>query len=437
MDPLLMGVIACGALLLMGLMLLIILLIRQGRSLRRQQEEARRTEDFLQQLGYDLFQELGQLQEDQGKNLHQLSDSLMTTITQLTQGQTAILESMQRQVLLSTRNQEERIAHLTEAQAASLAQLDTRLAQMRQDNDRQLTEMRRTVDEKLTQSLDKRLNESFALVSQRLEQVYKGLGEMQSLAAGVGDLKRVLTNVKTRGIWGEMQLGNLLSSMLSPGQYDENVAVVPGSQERVEFAVRLPGREADLIYLPIDSKFPQEDYIRLQQASQSADAAQVDAARKALIVRLKQEAKRISDKYIVPPHTTDFAVMFLPVEGLYAEAVQQPEVIEAIQREYRVVIAGPSTFSALLNALQMGFRTLAIEKRSGEVWKLLGAVKADFGRFGDVLEKTRLRLQQASESIDSAFVRTRSIQKRLGAVEQAGMDGSLPPMEPDESNDMI
>jgi len=226
-----------------------------------------------------------------------------------------------------------------------------------------------------------------------------------------------------------MQLGNLLSSMLSPGQYDENVAVQPGSQERVEFAVRLPGREADLIYLPIDSKFPQEDYIRLQQASQSGDAAQVEAARKALVARLRQEAKRISDKYIVPPHTTDFAVMFLPVEGLYAEAVQQPEVIDDIQREYRVVVAGPSTFSALLNALQMGFRTLAIEKRSGEVWKLLGAVKADFGRFGDVLEKTRIRLQQASESIDSAFVRTRSIQRRLGAVEQAGMDGSILPPE--------
>jgi len=429
MDPILMALIACGALMLIGLILLIVLLARQGRSLRRQQEAEKRTEDFLQQLGYDLFQELDQFQQDQGRSLHQLSGNVMNTITQLTQGQTNILESMQRQVLLSTRNQEERIAHLSETQAASLSQLETRLTQMRQDNDRQLTEMRRTVDEKLTQSLDKRLNESFALVSQRLEQVYKGLGEMQTLASGVGDLKRVLTNVKTRGIWGEMQLGNLLSSMLSPGQYDENVAVQPGSQERVEFAVRLPGREADLIYLPIDSKFPQEDYIRLQQASQSGDAAQVEAARKALVARLRQEAKRISDKYIVPPHTTDFAVMFLPVEGLYAEAVQQPEVIDDIQREYRVVVAGPSTFSALLNALQMGFRTLAIEKRSGEVWKLLGAVKADFGRFGDVLEKTRIRLQQASESIDSAFVRTRSIQRRLGAVEQAGMDGSILPPE--------
>ena len=436
MDLTLIALIGCGALLLIVLVLLIVLLARQGSSLRRQQEAEKRTEDYLQQLGYDLFQELGQLQEDQGRSLQQLSGSLMTTLTQLTQGQTNILESMQRQVLLSTRNQEERIAHLSEAQAASLAQIESRLTQMRQDNDRQLTEMRRTVDEKLTQSLDKRLNESFALVSQRLEQVYKGLGEMQNLAAGVGDLKRVLTNVKTRGIWGEMQLGNLLAAMLSPGQYDENVAVVPGSLERVEFAVRLPGREADLIYLPIDSKFPQEDYIRLQQASQSGDAAQVEAARKALVIRLKQEARRISDKYIVPPHTTDFAVMFLPVEGLYAEAVQQPDVMEDIQREYRVVIAGPSTFSALLNALQMGFRTLAIEKRSGEVWKLLGAVKADFGRFGDVLEKTRLRLQQASESIDSAFVRTRSIQKRLGAVEQAGMDGSILPPESDEVSDM-
>ena len=429
MDPILMALIACGALLAVVVILLIVLLMRQGRSLRRQREAEKRTEDFLQQLGDDLFQELGQLQEDQGRSLNQLSGSLMTTLTQLTQGQTNILESMQRQVLLSTRNQEERIAHLSEAQAASLSQLENRLTQMRQDNDRQLTEMRRTVDEKLTQSIDKRLNESFALVSQRLEQVYKGLGEMQTLAAGVGDLKRVLTNVKTRGIWGEMQLGNLLASMLAPGQYEENVAVRPGSQERVEFAVRLPGREADLIYLPIDSKFPQEDYIRLQQASQSGDAAQVEVARKALVARLRQEAKRISDKYIAPPHTTDFAVMFLPVEGLYAEAVQQPEVIDAIQREYRVVVAGPSTFSALLNALQMGFRTLAIEKRSGEVWKLLGAVKADFGRFGDVLEKTRLRLQQASESIDSAFVRTRSIQKRLGAVEQAGMDGAMLPPE--------
>ena len=402
--------------------LLVVLLTRQGRLLRLQEEARQRSETYLQQLGDALFQELDQQRDENGQQLHQLSTDLLTTLTQITQGQTTILESMQRQVLLSTRNQEERIARLTEVQNASLTQLDARMEQLRQGNDRQLAEMRRTVDEKLTQNLDKRLNESFAQVSQRLEQVYRGLGEMQSLAVGVGDLKRVLTNVKTRGIWGEMQLGSLMAAMLAPGQYEENVAVTPGAAERVEFAVRLPGRESGTLYLPIDSKFPQEDYLRLQEASQAGDAAQVEEARKALAARLKQEAKRISGKYIKPPHTTDFAVMFLPVEGLYAEAVQQPDLMEGIQRDYRVVVAGPSTFSALLNALQMGFRTLSIEKRSSEVWRLLGAVKADFGRFGDVLEKTRQRLQQASESIDSAFVRTRSIQKKLGEVEIADMD---------------
>jgi len=300
---------------------------------------------------------------------------------------------------------------------ASLTQLDTRMESLRQANDRQLSEMRRTVDEKLTESLDKRLNDSFAQVSQRLEQVYKSLGEMQSLAVGVGDLKKVLTNVKTRGIWGEMQLGSLLSAMLAPNQYDENVAVVPGSAERVEFAVRLPGKDADVLYLPIDSKFPQEDYLRLVEASQSGDAAAADMARKALLQRIRQEAKRIAGKYVAPPYTTDFAVMFLPIEGLYAELAQAPELCESLQKEYRIVVAGPSTFTALLNALQMGFRTLAIEKRSSEVWSLLGAVKSDFDKFAEVLEKTRQRLVQATESIDSAFTRTRSIQRRLGAVE--------------------
>ena len=408
--------LAVLALLMIVLVLLIILLMRQA-------DAKQRSETYLQQLGDALFQELDQQRDENGEQLHRLSSDLLTTLTQISQGQTTVLESMQRQVLLSTRNQEERIARLTEAQSSSLTQLDARMEQLRQGNDRQLSEMRRTVDEKLTQNLDRRLNESFAQVSQRLEQVYRGLGEMQSLAVGVGDLKRVLTNVKTRGIWGEMQLGSLMSAMLAPGQYEENVAVVPGSAERVEFAVRLPGRNDEPLYLPIDSKFPQEDYLRLQEASQAADAAAVEDARKGLSAQLKQEAKRISGKYIKPPHTTDFAVMFLPVEGLYAEAVQQPDLMESIQRDYRVVVAGPSTFSALLNALQMGFRTLSIEKRSSEVWRLLGAVKADFGRFSDVLEKTRQRLQQASESIDSAFVRTRSIQKKLGEVELTDVEG--------------
>lgn len=405
------------ALLAVVTILLIVLLTRQNRSLHEQKHHQQQQNQYLQNLAYDLFDELDHQRDEHAAALADGNTALLNTLTQLGQSQSGLLESMQRQVLLSTRNQEERAGQMAASVTASLTQLDTRMETLRQANDRQLAEMRRTVDEKLTESIDKRLNDSFAQVSQRLEQVYKSLGEMQTLAVGVGDLKKVLTNVKTRGIWGEMQLGSLLSAMLAPGQYDENVAVIPGSTERVEFAVRLPGKEADVLYLPIDSKFPQEDYLRLMEASQSGDAAAADTARKALIQRIKQEAKRIASKYVAPPHTTDFAIMFLPIEGLYAEVVQCPDLCESIQREHRIVVAGPSTFSALLNALQMGFRTLAIEKRSSEVWSLLGSVKNDFDKFAEVLEKTRQRLVQATESIDTAFTRTRSIQRRLGAVE--------------------
>ncbi|MBP3452544.1 MAG: DNA recombination protein RmuC [Clostridia bacterium] len=405
------------ALLAVVTILLIVLLTRQNHSLHEQKHHQQQQNQYLQNLAYDLFDELDHQRDEHAAALADGNTALLNTLTQLGQSQSGLLESMQRQVLLSTRNQEERAGQMAASVTASLTQLDTRMETLRQANDRQLAEMRRTVDEKLTESLDKRLNDSFAQVSQRLEQVYKSLGEMQTLAVGVGDLKKVLTNVKTRGIWGEMQLGSLLSAMLAPGQYDENVAVIPGSTERVEFAVRLPGKEADVLYLPIDSKFPQEDYLRLMEASQSGDATAADTARKALIQRIKQEAKRIASKYVAPPHTTDFAIMFLPIEGLYAEVVQCPDLCESIQREHRIVVAGPSTFSALLNALQMGFRTLAIEKRSSEVWSLLGSVKNDFDKFAEVLEKTRQRLVQATESIDTAFTRTRSIQRRLGAVE--------------------
>ena len=376
-----------------------------------------------------LRQQLTDLPAQQEATLRDIGDRITQSMSHISQSQTVLLESMQRQLLLSTRNQEERVSQMSMTVNETLSLLDSRMEQvrqataagmenLRQENTRQLNEMRRSVDERLTQSLDKKLNDSFALVSQRLEQVYRGLGEMQTLATGVGDLKRVLTNVKTRGIWGEMQLQNLICSILTPEQYEENVAVVPRSTERVEFAVRLPGKDADTVYLPIDSKFPVEDYTRLQEASASGDPAAVEAARKALAQRIKLEAKRIASKYIAPPHTTDFAIMFLPVEGLYAEVMQQIDLVDAIQREQRVVIAGPSTFAALLNALQMGFRTLAIEKRSGEVWKLLATVKADFGAFSEVLEKTQMRLRQASESIDSAFVKTRTIQRHLGKVDQ-------------------
>ena len=430
--------IAILALLAVTVTLLIVVIVRQRNLTQTQDQQNRRIADYLQQFGYEVFDELDAQRADNLSTLQQTGDRITAAMSHMGQSQTTLLESMQRQLLLSTRNQEERVGQMSTGVNETLAQLDARMEQvrkstaegmdnLRQENTRQLSDMRRAMDERLTQSLDKRLNESFALVSQRLEQVYKGLGEMQTLATGVGDLKRVLTNVKTRGIWGEMQLGALLSSVLTQDQYAENVAVVPGSLERVEFAVRLPGKDADVVYLPIDSKFPMEDYARLQEASATADASAVDAARKALLQQIRLEAKRIASKYIAPPHTTDFAVMFLPVEGLYAEVVQQIDLVDAIQREQRVIIAGPSTFSALLNALQMGFRTLAIEKRSGEVWKLLGTVKADFGAFADVLEKTQLRLRQASESIDSAFVKTRTIQRHLGRVESAGQGAALDP----------
>ena len=387
-------------LLVLCVVLLIILLVRQTALSHRQENDRMSQEHGLVNLGNRLLDELDAQHDEAAKSIYEANQSLMTTLSQMGQGQSTLLESMQRQVLLSTRNQEEKINNL------------------RLENERQLTEMRKTVDERLSESLDKKLDQSFAQVSERLESVYKGLGEMHTLASGVGDLKKVLTNVKTRGIWGEMQLGNLIRQTLAPGQYEENVAVVPGSQERVEFAVCLPDQSGGRVYLPVDSKFPQEDYIRLSDASRQGDAAAAEAAGKALIQRLKAEAKKISEKYISPPNTTDFAIMFLPVEGLYSEALQTPELVEFLQREYRIVIAGPGTFSAMLNALQMGFRTLAIEKRSGEVWLLLGEIRKDFTRFAEMLENTRRRLDQAGESIDSAVTRSRSIQRKLSSLEE-------------------
>ena len=386
-------------LLIVCLVLLIALLVRQTALDHKQERDKLTQEHGMVNLGNRLLDELDAQHDEAAKSLYEANQSLMTTLSQMGQGQSTLLESMQRQVLLSTRNQEEKINDL------------------RLENERQLSEMRKTVDARLSESLDKKLDQSFAQVSERLESVYKGLGEMHTLASGVGDLKKVLTNVKTRGIWGEMQLGNLIRQTLAPGQYEENVAVVPGSSERVEFAICLPDQSGNTIYLPVDSKFPQEDYIRLSDAAQQGDAAGAEAARKALIQRLKSESKKISEKYISPPHTTDFAIMFLPVEGLYSEALQTPELVEALQRDYRVVIAGPGTLAAMLNALQMGFRTLAIEKRSGEVWLLLGEIKKDFSRFAEMLENTRRRLDQAGESIDSAVTKSRTIQRKLSALE--------------------
>ena len=427
------NLILYGALGLLTL-LLIIALILLGTQRRRFTRDLEAQRD-------ELLDALEQERDDHQRALRALNENLMHSLSTLGQSQSALLESMQRQVMLSGRNQEERFSQMSESTARGLENLRTslqsQLTMLRQENEQQLSAIRRTVDEQLTQHLDKRLNASFAQVSARLEQVYKGLGEMQNLAVGVGDLKKVLTNVKTRGIWGEMQLGALLGQVLTREQYAENIEIVPGSQERVEFAVRLPGKDEHAVWLPIDSKFPQEDYLRLVEASQQGDAAGVETARRALMTRVKIEGKRIASKYIAPPHSTDFAIMFLPVEGLYAEVMRDMDTAEQLQREQRVVIAGPSTFAALLNALQMGFRTLAIEQRSSEVWKLLGAVKNDFGRFAEVLEKTQQRLRQASDSIDTAFTRTRAIQRRLGQVEaaDAGLFAPEEPTLPEAEND--
>ena len=292
------------------------------------------------------------------------------------------------------------------------------LGQMQQENQRQLDAIRRTVDEKLQDTLEKKLNDSFALVSQRLEQVYKGLGEMQTLAVGVGDLKKVLSNVKTRGTLGELQLGAILEQILSPEQYARNVNTKPGSGAVVEFAVKLPGDGDQPVWLPFDSKYPGDAYEQLLAAYDTGDAQQVEQARRVLRDRIRGFAKDIHDKYIEPPYTTDFGLMFLPVEGLYAEAVRMG-LVEQLQGEYKVNITGPTTTAALLNSLQLGFRTLAVQKRSAEVWKVLGAVKSEFGKFATVLEATQRRLNQAGEELDKLVgVRTRQIQRTLRNVEE-------------------
>lgn len=418
-------------LLIIVLILLIVLLVRQRRTEEDLYAHTERQAHDLGEINWRIMEELGRQRNETEDSLQDLNDSLLNTMSNIGQSQNTLLESMQRQILLSTRNQEQRSDGMSASIDRDLSRMNAGIEQFRQslqssmdqlrtENNKTLSDIRLSVDEKLTESLERRLNESFAQVSQRLETLYRSLGEMRELAGGVSDLKKILSNVKTRGIWGEIQLGNLISQILSPGQFEMNTAVVPGSLERVEFAIVLPGSDGCVVRLPIDSKFPQEDYLRLTEASDSGDGAKVLEARKGLTRRIREEAKRISSKYICPPYTTDYAIMFLPVEALYAEVVQSPALIEEIQRDQRIVVAGPSTFAAMLNALQMGFRTLAVEKRTGEVWQLLGEVKKDFVRFADTLDKTKQKLQQASESIDSACSRTRMLQKRLNSVEDAG-----------------
>ena len=295
--------------------------------------------------------------------------------------------------------------------------VEKRLEYLQTDNNRQLEKMRETVDEKLQKTLEEKMNKSFSLVNERLEQVYKGLGEMQNLAVGVGDLKKVLTNVKTRGILGEIQLKSILSEILSPEQYEENIATKKGSKNVVEFAIKLPADDDSVVYLPIDSKFPGDTYANLRDAIEKGDKDEIDAYAKVLVATIKSEAKDIHDKYIDPPNTTEFAIMFLPFEGLYSEVVNRG-LVEVLQRDYKVNIAGPSTMAALLNSLQMGFKTLAVQKRSAEVWEVLGGVKQEFDKFNDVLVQTQQRLDQANKELDKLVgVRTRQIQRKLKNIQ--------------------
>ena len=372
----------------------LVLLLLQNRRLQRLDE---------------LEKQLAQLQNDLQET--QKDDAaLLARQDLLLQSVDSWLEKLQTQQSSAAMQTEQKLEHLRRSMSENLERMQT-------GNQAQLDSIRKTVDEKLQETLDRKLNDSFQLVSQRLEQVYKGLGEMQNLAQGVGDLKKVLSNVKTRGVLGEVQLGAILEQLLTPDQYAVNVATKQGSQANVEYAIRLPGNDGSPVWLPIDAKFPLDAYEQVLAAYDTADAVQVETAVKALKTRVKGFAKDVQTKYIDPPNTTDFAILFIPVEGLYAELVRAG-MVEVLQREHKVTLAGPTTMSALLNSLQMGFRTLAIQKRSSEVWKVLGAVKGEFDKFATVLEATQNRLNQANAELDKLVgTRTRQIQRTLKNVE--------------------
>ena len=355
-----------------------------------------------------------ELREEVSGSLKSANDTLSTTLSNMGKLQQTQLEGMTKQ-----------LKELSESNQHSLdrirATFDARVTELQESNEKKLEEMRKTVDEKLHSTLEKRLGESFKLVSERLEAVQKGLGEMQNLATGVGDLKRVLTNVKARGTWAEVQLGALLDQILAPGQFEKNVQTKENSRETVEFAIKLPGPKDEpgaCVWLPIDSKFPQEDYLRIQEAAEKGDPEAVQKATDSLARSIKSSAQEIHDKYVNPPHTTDFAIMFLATEGLYAEALRHPSLVEEAQQRFRIVIAGPTTLAAILSSLRLGFQTLAIEQRAAEVWKVLAAVKTEFGKFGDVLDKVKRQLNTATRTIEQTGVRTRAMERRLRSVEQ-------------------
>ena len=399
---------------------LALLLRLMGRASSNSAEQAMRSE--LRDAREEAAKRSHELREEVSGSLDKTAQTLTSTVGQLGNVQKQQLESVTAQVQALVETNQQRLEGLR-------ATISEQLGEMREANEKKLEEMRRTVDEKLQGTLEKRLGESFKLVREQLDAVHKGLGEMQSLATGVGDLKNVLTNVKVRGTWAEYQLGAILEQVLTPEQFDRNVATHENSSERVEFAIRLPGRSDDpndCVWLPIDSKFPQEDYIRLTEASESADAEAVAQSTRELMRSVTQSAKTIAEKYLNPPRTTDFAVLYLPTEGLYAEVLRQPGMVSQLQQDYRVVVSGPTTIAALLNSLRLGFRSLAIEQQASEVWQVLAAVKTEFGKFGLVLDKVKSQLQTASNTIEKTQTRTRAMTRKLQKVEQ------LPSGESDE-----
>ena len=420
---------------LLGLILLLLLwlLLRRGderleRGLRAEvQDSARGTRQELAGT-LSLFQQALLAQSgDVARTQNEQIDSFRTQLAAMQQQVSDALQGATHTLAQQSQSardaQDAALKRLSDSLGEQLRALseanERRLSALQEGNEKKLDQMRATVDEKLHATLEQRLGESFKQVADRLEQVHKGLGEMQTLARDVGSLNRVLTNVKTRGIFGEVQLAGLLEQVFTPEQYATNVATVPGSGERVEFAIRLPGQRDDgqPLWLPIDAKFPREDYERLLEAQERADVPAMELAAKAIDTRLRLEARTIRDKYIAPPHTTDFAILFVPTEGLYAEALRRPGLVQAMQREHKVMLAGPTTLLATLTSLQMGFRTLALEKRSAEVWEVLGAVKTEFGKFGDVLARTRKKLEEATNTIDQAQTRTNVMTRRLKSVE--------------------
>ncbi|MGI6361796.1 MAG: DNA recombination protein RmuC [Bacillota bacterium] len=372
-----------------------------------------------------LKEELHFLRQDIRNTQNENSEAVLKQIMQLGANNEQRMENLR----FSVDGRLQNLAEVNNQRMEEIRQtVDHKLSQMQNNNDRKLEEMRLTVDEKLHQSLEKRLGESFKLVSDRLELVHRGLGEMQSLAVGVGDLKKVLSNIKTRGTWGEVQLGNLLEQIMSPDQYEYNVAVNPAAPaSRVEYAVKLPGKsEGNPVWLPIDAKFPLEDYQALLQAQDEGDVELIQSLGKSLETRVKGFAQDVCKKYVNPPHTTDFAIIFLPLEGLYSELLRRPGLCDLLQQKYRILLAGPVTIAALLNSLQMGFRTLAIEERAGEVWQLLGTVKSGFSTFGQLLDKTQKKLQEAGNTIENAARSTRTIERKLRQVSE------LPQQEQDQ-----